>query len=177
MKKLLATVLCLCLFAFSASAESLDFATMTDDELTAIIEAAQNELNQRHPQDNNTLENFVLIDENGVKCYLTGEYEIVGSYDDGYCDLMLGAVIENNSGETVNVNVDDCTVNGFKVFGVGANDTRPGQKQRTSIDLYLADAGIYSIDEIESISISFNMAGEDYFVFWTGDVIELPHIG
>lgn len=116
------------LLAFSTSfalAEGMDFASMSDDALRALVDAARNELAKRELT---AAENTVLFEQNGVKVYLTGAYDL--SYDNAY--LSLEAVVVNDSDKKVNVSVDTACINGWDVYGSGIGDISAGKKKKAS---------------------------------------------
>ena len=125
---------------------------------------------------NNSLENFILIDAEGVKCYLTGKYTTYGYQSDDYFMIELEAVIENNSTKTVSATIDSGSVNGWEVHGTGIIDTRPGKKQKSTFTLYLNGTDVHSINEIEEIEITLQMYDENYSTFWTSNPIVIPKL-
>ena len=157
MKKILALVMVLvCVFCWSfACAEGLDFASMSDEQLQAIIDGAKAELSSRN---GGVAADGVLIDQDGVKVYLTGKHEVWG-YDSYYLDLEV--VVENNSGKTVSILVDTASVNGWNVYGSGISDTGAGKKQKGSLEVCLTDAEISTYEEVEEIEFNFTIYDSD----------------
>jgi len=151
MKKILALVMVLvCIFCWGfASAEGLDFASMSDEQLQAIIDGAKAELSSRN---GGAVADGVLIDQDGVKVYLTGEYEVWG-YDSFY--LSLEAIIENNSDRGISVDFMSASINGWEVYGSGIYDTGSGKKQKGVFEFNLSDAGISTYEEVEEIEMNF----------------------
>lgn len=140
---LLATLLLLSLCAF---AEGMDFASMTDEELHALVDGARNELANRELA---ATADTVLIDQDDVKVYLTGEHKVSsnGSY------LYMEAVVVNDSDKQISILIDSSSINGWDVFSTGISETNPGKKQKGEFDFSLEDAGISSYEEIEEIEM------------------------
>ena len=159
MKKILALVMVLvCVFCWSfACAEGLDFASMSDEQLQAIIDGATEELANRK---GSNVADGVLIDQDGVKLYLTGKHEVWG-YDSHY--LSLEAVVENNMDCGISIDFESVSINGWEVYGSGIFDTGSGKKQKAEIDLLLSDAEISTYEEIEEIEFVFKMFDSDTF--------------
>lgn len=151
MKKLFSVLMVLVLiFSTAALAEGIDFASMNDAALHAMIDGARNELAKRELI---ATENTVLFEQDGVQVYLTGENEVWGS--DGYYALNLGVVLINESDSSVFVTANAAYVNGWEVYGGGITDTAAGKKQRAAIDFTISEAGISTIEEIEELEIEF----------------------
>lgn len=155
MKKLAWILIAILLFGCGV-AEGLDFASMSDDQLQAVIDGASAELAKRTPVQENE---DVLIDQNGVKVYLTGNHEVWGYEEDWYLDLE--AVVENNSDKTISILLDSASVNGWNVFSMGISDTQAGKKQKGVLDFYFSQAGIKTFEEVEEIEMVFTIYDSD----------------
>ena len=170
MKKILALVMvlvCVSCWGF-ASAEGLDYAAMSDEQLQAIIDAARNELSKRKLV---LAEKTILFNQDGVSAYLTGEYEIE-DYDDVYLSLEL--VVINDSDKTVWISTDSVSVNGWNVFSYGIPETTAGKKQKTDLEFCISDAEITSFEEVEEVEFVFNLVDENTStVFSTTETITL----
>jgi len=157
MKKILALMMVLvCVFCWSfACAEGLDFASMSDEQLQAIIDGAKAELSSRNSSGG---EKVVLIDQDSVKVYLTGKHEVWG-YESYYLDLEV--VVENNSDKTISIIVDTASVNGWNVYGSGISDTGAGKKQKGMMEVCLTDAEISTYEEVEEIEFNLMIYDSD----------------
>jgi len=146
MKKLLSLILATMLLGSVALAESVDYASMTDEELHGIIDSARNELTKREMVFG---EKTVLIDQDGVQFYLTGEYEFNASSDSKYTELET--VLINNSDRKVTVTVDDLYVNGWQIFAMCGSNADAGKKDKGSLDMSLADAEVNTFEDIQDM--------------------------
>ena len=150
MKRLICALLAaLMLLCGMAVAEEIDFASMDDSALHAMIDGARNELTKRELI---AAENTVLFEQDGVTVYLTGDHEVWGS-DSYYLDM--GVVLVNDSEKTVFLTVNTAYINGWEVYGGGITDTDAGKKQKANLDFGISDAGITTYEEIEEIEINF----------------------
>lgn len=156
MKKL-ALILALLLAFASACAEGLDFASMEDETLQAVIEGAQAELKNRGAQ---SADDGVLVDQDGCKVYLTGNYEVYGSDS---CYLELEAIVENDSDRNICFDVQSASINDWQVYGSGIYNTGAGKKQKGTLVFCISDANIVSYEEIEDMEVIFYIFdGESY---------------
>ena len=157
MKKFITLMLiCILLLGCTAIAESaVDFTAMTDDQLHQIIDGARNELTKREL---NMSADLVLIEQDGVTVYLTGEYELWGS-DNVYIDFEV--VVVNDSDKTVSILVDAASINGWDVYGSGVSDTSAGKKQKGTLEFLLTDADISTYEEIEDIELTLTIYDSD----------------
>lgn len=151
MKKLFVLLLALLLIGSFALAETVDFASMTDDELNALIAGAQAELSSRKSGDE------YWYNEGGITIYPAGrtKYTAIGNIY-GY-----GIVVENNSDKTINVSCD-CVVNGWSVMASGVQGVAPGQTKKDFVSMMAKDAGVESEEDVETFDITCKIYGEDY---------------
>ena len=166
----LAWILIVVLLFGCATAEGFDFASMSDDQLQAVIDGARNELTKRVLV---AAENTVLFEQEGVTVYLTGDYEVT-EYDPETVYLKMDTVIVNDSDRTVWILTDSLCINGWEVYAYGLPDTNAGKKQKCVLEFMISDAGISSYEEIEDMEAVFCLVdNESYETFSTTDVIRL----
>ena len=136
-------------FPLEAFAELTDFSSMTEEELHELINGARNELTLRELVfDKDT----VLIDQDGVKVYLTGNYKVNEFYyPDDLVSVTFEAVIINETDTTISVNFDSATVNGWDVSYNGIGDITAGHKKKDNLELYISEADITTYEEIEEV--------------------------
>ncbi len=151
MKRFLSVLLLLIVVFSTCHAEGLDYSSLSTEELHQIINSARNELTVREL---NAAENTVLLDQNDVKVYLTGKYEIWGDKADDYMYLDLEVVVVNDSDYLLSVIVDSACVNGWEVYTSGISDTSPGKKQRGSLEFKISDGEAYTYEEVEEIEMN-----------------------
>ena len=168
MKKILVLVLAALLALCGVATAEADYSAVSDDELHTVIDAARNELARRELT---ASADTVLFDQDGVQCYLTGNYE-VKEWGEGKHVMQLEAVVINDTDVTVNVSIEACYVNGWEVYGGLIQKTDPGKKQKDTFEIRLFDADIHSYEEIEDIEFTFKVANsDDYSVIYKLDPI------
>ena len=157
MKKIITLILAaILLISCTAMAETaIDFTTLTDEQLHELVDGARNELTKREL---NMSADLVLIEQDGVTVYLTGEYELWGS-DNVYIDFEV--VVVNDSDKTVSILVDSASINGWDVYGSGVSDTSAGKKQKGTLEFLLTDADISTYEEIEDIELTLTIYDSD----------------
>lgn len=153
MKKLALILALLMLLSIpcSAFAEAPDVSAMTSEELQGLIDAARNELLSRELADG---ENIVLVDQDGVQVYLTGDYEIE-AYSSTY--LYMTAVVINNTDHMVGFYAKIATINGWDVDFTGTVDVSPGSKKKAKLEWRISDADISTFEEIEEMKLSLQV--------------------
>ena len=162
MKKLIAWVLALLMLGSTvAFAEMPDFSAMTDAELHEIVDGARSELKERELK---AEKDTVLVDQDGVKVYLTGKYEINDySSSSGNVYIRLEAVIINNTDKTIDVFFDSATVNGWDVDNCGIGEITARHKKKDEFELTISDAEISTYEEIEEIEIKLYIYDDDAY--------------
>lgn len=156
MKKLISALLValMLLSVTLAVAEGIDFASMTDDELLAVIDGARNEQAKRILT---AAADTVIVDQDGVTIYLTGNNRI----DEYGPELFIEAVVVNDTDKNIDVYVDSASVNGWNVEAYGITETSAGKKQKGEFSAYLDDAEVSTIEEIEEIELELYIADAD----------------
>ena len=158
MKKWIALILVFTMMSTVAFASELDWSSMTDDEIRAIITEAQEELAKRTPAVEGALhiaEGTVLINQDNILVTLTGNVETMGSL------MQLEVIIENNGTEPIYVNVTGSSINGWEVFGAGVADIGAGKKKKGDLMFTLEDADISSPSEVEELELTLSVANAD----------------
>lgn len=151
MKRILALALALLLIGGIALAESLDYASMTDEELQAILEGVQAELKSRKSGDE------YWYDDNDIRVYPAGATK--------YNDLMnlyqYAITVENNTDKIINLSCS-AVVNGWSVTASGVLDIQPGKTVKDFIGMFVKDAGATCEDDIETFDVTFKIYGDDF---------------
>lgn len=141
MKKLVSLLLVLILLLpVLACAE--DYSTWETEQLREAQKAIRNELLSRELV---AAKDTVLIDQDGVKLYLTGEHDYMGTL------LRLNCVAINNSDKKVSINVVDGCVNGWDVSSVGIAEISPGKKKKGSLMFNMNDTDVSQYEEVEEL--------------------------
>lgn len=134
-----------------AFADAPDFSTMPTEEIQAIIAAARAELLSRQIAEDG---NIVLIDQDGIKLYLTGEHNIQAS-GANTVDLFFEAVVINDSDAPIQLSYKQATVNGWNTGFFSMNNIPAGTKTKATIGYRISDAGISTFEEVEEIATVF----------------------
>jgi hypothetical protein len=171
MKKVFCIVVCLILVCAIAIAESINWANLSDEEITAIIEAGQAELKQRKATDgeNNTIikDGTVLIDYEGITVTVEGDPRFDDYGDSQYINFT--AVTENSSDTDKGIATDNASVNGWECFSDGPGMISAHKKSRNEFCIYCTDADIHSLDEIEECFIRIYVYDENYHTIYEGE--------
>lgn len=153
MKKLLALLLALLLIGSIALAEAVDFASMTDDDLNALIDSAKAEVERRDLTSNT--ENVTVFDAQGVTIVITS-FEVD---DDSWLykpSLVAQLKAVNTSANDLSIYIDNVAINGWEVGNTGLVDIAAGHKEKDKFEFNLEDADVTTLDELETIEIKFH---------------------
>ena len=172
MKKSLIILLVLAFFCVNAFAADLDWSSMSDDEISAIIAAGQAELASRNPAPTgdalHMTKDTVLLDRDGILVTLTGKVETMGSL------IQMEVIIENNSSDPIYLNVTGSSINGWEVFGAGVADIGAGKKKKGDLMFTLEDAEIDNPEQIEELELTLSVANADTWnTIFTADTLTL----
>ena len=154
MKNMLSLILVLVLVLCAVgSAAETTYAAMSTEQLHTAASAIRNELLKR---DLVAAENVVLVDQDGVQVYMTGNNEIdwIGAF-------AIEVVVVNNSTKKISILSEIASINGWTVYMSGVTETGPGKKQKGTLSFDLDAAGISSIEEIEEVEIELIIYDSD----------------
>ena len=158
MKKVLSIALCFVLMLSSVSLAEIDYSSYSDDELRAIISAANNELTKRHLAGEGDI---LLCDVEGISIYLTRKYSIEEA-NGGKKYIKFEVIAVNNSEHGLMFGYYSASVNGWDVgFSWSNVNASAGHKIRGEILFCISDAGINSFDEIETIEVRLGFGKSD----------------
>lgn len=157
MKKILVLVLAVLLAFCGVATAEADYSAMSDDELHATINAARNELVRRELI---AAEDVVIVDQDNLQMYMTGNNEI-SVMDNGDVWLYIEFVVINDADTSINLLVNQSTVNGWDVHGDGMGATSPGAKQKVRMRMKVSDGEVSSLEEIEDIVVSYKVFDSD----------------
>ena len=123
-----------------------DLSGCTDAELRQVIDQARNRLfiNALHIE-----KDAMLVDQDGIMLYLTGDYKEWGS-STKY--LTLYAVLVNSNSFEASVGFDSCSINGWDIYASGTGSCAGGKRKKVELDFNLSDADITKYSEIEDIT-------------------------
>lgn len=160
MKRLLACIIAILFTAMSipALADGIDFSSMTDEEIQSLIDAGRNVLLERSlVADGKTL----VFEQEGVSLYLTGDMRLT---DSGF--LYVGAILVNDSGTTISLINNACSVNGWMAFMNGIDSVAPSKKASGELQFNVKDTGIAAIEDVEEIEICIDVFDKDTPKTW-----------
>lgn len=167
MKKLFSILIALILIGGVAMAESIDYASMTDEELHTVIDLARNELARRELTIG---DNTLILDAEGIQVYTTGNI----TYD-GY-RLKLEVIAVNNSKAELTINTEKASVNGWSISNApGLHGTSAGKKQKGYFDFYITPDLLPDAESVEDIEFVLSFLDKDngYKTFYTSDPITI----
>lgn len=128
----------------------IDFSALSDEELSELIELAQNEQTQRGQ---NSDEPQMVFEQNGVVITFTGKK----TFDDilGEKGVRLECIVENNTDTTIFLSPEHIYVNGWKCGDYDClrivDKLEPGKKAQCDIAFWISKTGIKSYDEVEEV--------------------------
>lgn len=159
MKKLLAAVLTLILvFSSAAICESIDYSSMTDEQLQAVINSARSELAHR------STERKYLIEDEYVRVYNTGNGRF-GSYEYSKDNIKnyveMEVVVENLSCQEFELITDGVSINGWETDPVSNRSGKigSGMKKTCYIELPYTEANLTNYTEMKDVVISLHIGG------------------
>lgn len=162
MKKLLA-ILLLLLFLIpetSAFAINTDWSSMSDQDILNIIDSARAELVLRKASGN-----FMIIDQDGVQMYQTGNYRIT-EYSPENIVMDIEVVIINNRDSEIFLMDNGTCVNGWAVGMASLANVPAGRKVKDVISFNMYKANITKMEEIHEVEYSFEIHfSNNYFEF------------
>ena len=150
------------LLTFSFAYAEMDFSSMSDDELHALISGAESELSKRSAEESSDL---VLYDENGIKLYMTGEY-VFKKTTTGNTEYLLyyDCIAENNSNGPVEFLGLDSSVNGWDTgdvnfFGKSTADLTPssGKKAMGKFCISMAGTDVTKYKDIKTLEFTLGL--------------------
>ena len=137
-RRILGVLLAIILLYSAASAEGLNFSSLTPTELQEFINTARNELLRRSAINDGKL--FLVDETDGVQIYLTGRGEM--NWRNEY---ELEIVVINNSSTAVTISFDEIIVNGSETETalVSVRDIGAGKKKKDATKAGFANMAMY----------------------------------
>ena len=152
MKKLFALLLALLLIGSVALAETIDFASMTDEELNTLIAGAQAELKSRSGGEE------YWYNDGGIVVYPAG----ASKFDNIMNTVDYAIAVENGSDKTINVSCE-FVVNGWEATTLGViDDVAPGKSKKDFASIFVKDFGVTSLEDVETLEVSIDIYDNDY---------------
>ena len=163
MKRILAILLLALMTCGTCVAEGLDYASMSDEQLHGVVDAARNELAKREiVAEGKTL----LFEKEGVSVYLMDDFVADSIVTDSWKYMRADVVVVNDSERNVNVSIDSMSVNGWEVSSLGFSKITAGKKQKDELSFNALDTDVETVEEIETVEIHFRLSDADNFMFF-----------
>ena len=169
MKKLLAIILLLILFIpqTTSFAANTDFSSMSDKDILDTIDSARAELLRRKAEGN-----FIIIDQDGVQMYQTGNYRITG-YSETDITMEIEVVVINNRDTPISIFDNGTSVNGWAVDLLGTSSIPAGKSKKDYISFNMYKANITQMEEIHEVEYCFKIYKDNDFI---NSIITTPSI-
>lgn len=168
--RVIAAMAALTLMGGAVAYGEIDWASMDDATIQAEIKNAQDELTKRNG--GNTaggVEGAVIFSAEGVtatvQSYGAGDY--MGTAD----SLQIDFLVENSSNKNMEFSPSMVSINGWQVDYVCYVEIGAGKKSKQNIKLLLSDANISTVDEVETVELSFVYPDENYDYHQTDTVV------
>ncbi|MBQ1790533.1 MAG: hypothetical protein II008_10155 [Oscillospiraceae bacterium] len=152
MRKLFALLLVLLLIGGIAIAETVDYTSMTDEDIYQLIDSAKAEIERRGLIGN--AENATVFDEQGVTIVITS-FEINTDHWMYKPALVVRVTAVNTSNKDMSICVDNAAINGWEVDQEGMIDLAAGHREKAKFVFNLEDAEVTIADELETLEIKF----------------------
>lgn len=162
------------LFGGSSVAEGIDFGSMTNEELTALIESAQNELNSRM----DTSEVKVLAGEIlNADGYVLSVESVSSMQYEGNLFIIMDVVAENNSEYDIEIDMSFESINDWDVRDTMASEAvlvSSGKKTQKQFTFIAFNMGLTELSDIESFEYELSVwdKGRTLFNLYRTDVIK-----
>ena len=166
-KKVLAMAAAFALLCTPCLADDLDYASMSDEELHAVVDGARNELASRELT---MAGDTVLFDQDGFKVYLTGNNEI-SEYSPF---LRLEAIAINDTDKTVDFRISEASVNGWDVY-CGGIEVNAGKKKKDGLGIDLSSTDVKTMEDIEEIELKMYLYDSDAYERLTDEITITLH--
>ena len=155
MKRFFLMLLCI-LLCSSAFGESVDYASMTDEQLQIVINSARNELAKR------SADFECLVNDEYVRITKTGSRRF-GSYTFSNEDIrkyvQMEVIVENVSGTEFELITDGVSINGWETDPVlsRSGTIGIGMKKICYIEMVYTEAKLSDYSEIQDVVISLRI--------------------
>lgn len=108
-----------------------------------------------------------LVNRDGVK--------IVGKSvdEDSFWGKSILVYLENNTGNTIEIQIEDMSVNGYMMEPIFSKTVYNGKKAITTIDLFSSELEENGITSIENVELKFKVLDETFDEIFTTDTISI----
>lgn len=136
----------------------------------SVVDRAADDISAEQMNNTNADGEIILLDDNGVTVYLTGEYESWGDRSADYY-LSLDAIIINNSSYPIRV-ICDCWINNEWQLAGGAATSgtviKPGKKTSDGFGILTDGTDVFELSDIESLELEVVAYDADTYEDVTG---------
>ncbi len=154
MKKVFVLVLAALLAFCGIATAEMDYSSMTDEELHAILDGVRAELARRETAAGGT---DAVFEEQGVSFYYTGEVEFFGSTG---LMLSLGTNVINDSDKNIDIFATGLTVNGLSFPDSWVKDIPAGQSGNKSL-IFTTKGEFETLDIIDDLTATYKIIDSD----------------
>ncbi|MDO5327129.1 MAG: hypothetical protein Q4G00_10475 [Clostridia bacterium] len=132
--------------------------SLSDKQLKEQFNAIRTELANRGLT---TEKSTVILDQNGVKLYISDAPTITKSWDNKYY-LNIPMVIINDSGKSIAVVPEEGSVNGWKAeCDLSDRNVPIGKKSKVNLQFLLDDTDVEKIEDFEDFELWFKVYDND----------------
>lgn len=171
MKRTLALLLALLMLCGTCLAEGLDYQSMTDEQLHAVINSARSELAKRELI---AADKTVLFEQEGVTIYISGDYTVREGVIGDAVYLEIKLVVVNETDRNVGISIENPSVNGWDISAPYLSGVSAQKKAKDTLKLNVADAEVKTAEDLEDLTLSFRLYDADsYKTFFEGEPITL----
>lgn len=153
MRKAILLLVALVIIVFPLVALAVDYASMSDYELEAELNAIRAEITKREAtQETRT----ILVDVDGITVTLKDGPVWNKSYD-GTHYISYYVTVVNSSKDAIGIRTDDCYLNGWKIHSEFYTLLEPGMKTKETIGIYSVDtdADLEKLEDLEDVKLTF----------------------
>jgi hypothetical protein len=154
MKKVIAVLFAAVMLFSAACADSVDVASMSSEDLIALVNAAKNELVSRKAEEDGKI---FLVDKDDVQVYWTGRLK------QNENKIALEVIFINNTNEELSIFTNYCILNGWQIDTGFIDSTVPGAKRKCEFTLQISDSDVSDMSQVETLELDFYSYVSDTF--------------
>lgn len=96
---------------------------------------------------------------------MTSDFKADSFHTDSMHFMRASVIVVNDSDINVRVGVESMSVNGWEVSNSGFSSVSPGKKLKDELTFNAVDTDITTVEEIETIEITFRLSNADTYMF------------
>lgn len=162
------------LLSGSSIAEGIDLSSMTNEELTALIESAQNELNSRNDGSEINLLIGEILNADG---YVLSVENVSSMQYEGNLFIIMDVVAENNSEYDIEIDMSFVSINDWDVRDTMASEAvlvSSGKKTQKQLTFVAFNMGLNELSDIEIFEYELSVwdKGRSLYNLYRTDVLK-----